>query len=67
MQSFPRKANSLPILLATPETVGIYNLIYRYLFDRRRNRGIPNVLIDDAGMVVKVYQERVHPGQVTEM
>jgi tetratricopeptide (TPR) repeat protein/peroxiredoxin len=68
MQSFLEKEQiPFPVLLATPETVGIYNLIYRYLFDRRRNLGIPtSFLIDDAGMIVKAYQERVHPRQVID-
>ncbi len=68
VQSFIEKER-IPflILLATQETVGIYNLIYRYLFDRRRNLGLPtSFLIDEAGMIVKVYQERVHPRQVVE-
>jgi len=46
-----------PILLATDEVAGIYNIIYRYLFDRRRDLGIPtSFLIDPSGMIVKVYE-----------
>ena len=45
------------VLLATPEVVGIYNTVYRYLFDRRRDLGIPtSFLIDKAGVIVKLYQ-----------
>jgi tetratricopeptide (TPR) repeat protein/peroxiredoxin len=46
-----------PILCATPEVAGVYNIIYRYLFDRRRDLPIPAAfLIDDDGKIVKLYQ-----------
>ena len=36
---------------------GVYNIIYRYLFDRRRDLPIPtSFLLDKEGMIVKVYQ-----------
>src|SRR5664279_2065569 len=50
-------ALSFPVVFATEEVAGIYNIIYRYLFDRRRNLGIPtSFLLDKHGMIVKVYQ-----------
>ncbi len=46
-----------PTLFATEELAGIYNIIYRHLFDRRRDLGIPtSFLLDREGMIVKVYQ-----------
>ena len=49
--------HSTPILSATKEVAGTYNIIYRYLFDRRRDMGIPtSFLIDKDGLIVKVYQ-----------
>lgn len=46
-----------PTLLATPEVAGIFNIFYRYLFDRRRNLPIPtSLLVDRDGMIVKIYQ-----------
>ncbi len=46
-----------PVLVATEEVAGIYNIIYRYLFDRRRDLGIPtSFLLNREGMIVKVYQ-----------
>jgi Tfp pilus assembly protein PilF/peroxiredoxin len=46
-----------PILLASREVAGIYNVIYRYMFDRHRDLPLPaSFLIDDAGRIVKVYQ-----------
>ncbi len=54
-----------PVLIATPEVIGIYNIIYRYLFDRRRDLPLPaSFLIDDRGNIVKLYQGLVHPDQV---
>jgi Flp pilus assembly protein TadD/peroxiredoxin len=48
---------SFPVLFATEEVAGIYNIIYRHLFDRRRDLGIPtSFLLDRQGMIVKVYQ-----------
>jgi tetratricopeptide (TPR) repeat protein len=57
-----QKKVSLPILFATEEIVGIYNIIYRYLFDRRRDLPIPaSFLLNAEGMIVKVYQGTVDP------
>jgi tetratricopeptide (TPR) repeat protein len=48
---------TFPTLLATPEILGIYNILYRYLFDRRRDLALPtSFLVDGGGMIVKVYQ-----------
>ncbi|MGA8274644.1 MAG: tetratricopeptide repeat protein, partial [Candidatus Sulfotelmatobacter sp.] len=56
-----------PNMLATPEIAGIYNIIYRYLFDRRRDLSIPtSFLIDPSGLIVKVYQGSVDPKQIQE-
>ena len=46
-----------PVLYATPQIAGIYNVTYRYLFDRRRDLPIPvSFLLDPEKMIVKVYQ-----------
>ena len=58
---------SFPVLLATDEVAGIYNIIYRYLFDRRRDLGIPtSFLLNREGMIVKVYQGALTPQRVLE-
>jgi Flp pilus assembly protein TadD/peroxiredoxin len=58
---------SFPNLLATQDVAGIYNIIYRYLFDRRRDLPIPvSLLLDKDGMIVKVYQGLVHPERLLE-
>ncbi len=46
-----------PVLFATEEVAGVYNILYRYLFDRRRDLPVPvSFLLDRDGMIVKVYQ-----------
>ena len=53
------RANALrlPILLANDDVAGIYNIVYHFMFDRRRNLGLPTTfLIDPKGFIVKVYQ-----------
>jgi len=45
------------VLFATEEVAGIYNILYRHLFDRQRDLPIPlSLLLDSDGMIVKVYQ-----------
>ncbi len=56
-----------PVVFATEEMAGIYNIIYRYLFDRRRDLAIPtSFLLDREGMIVKVYQGPIDPERVLE-
>jgi tetratricopeptide (TPR) repeat protein/peroxiredoxin len=51
------KGMSFPVLFGNEETAAIYNILYRYLFDRRRDLGLPtSFLIDEKGSIVKVYQ-----------
>ena len=48
---------SLAVVMATGEIAGVYNILYRYLFDRRRDLPLPcSLLVDADGMIVKVYQ-----------
>jgi Flp pilus assembly protein TadD/peroxiredoxin len=62
-----KEALRFPNLLATQDVAGIYNIIYRYLFDRRRDLPIPaSLLLDKDGMIVKVYQGPVHPERLVE-
>jgi Flp pilus assembly protein TadD/peroxiredoxin len=58
---------SFAVLFATDEVAGIYNIIYRYLFDRRRDLAIPtSFLLDGDGMIVKVYQGAFTSERLTE-
>ncbi len=50
------------VVFATPEVAGIYNIFYRYLFDRHRNLPIPaSFLLDKDGRIIKVYQGAIDP------
>jgi Flp pilus assembly protein TadD/peroxiredoxin len=63
------KAESLffPTAFATEEVAGVYNIIYRYLFDRRRDLGIPtSFLVDREGLILKVYQGLVSADHVLD-
>jgi len=68
VRSFVAKEGiSFPILLGTQEIAGIYNIIYRYLFDRRRDLALPTSLLVNAdGMIVKVYQGPVNPERLAD-
>jgi tetratricopeptide (TPR) repeat protein len=58
---------SFPVLFATDEVAGIYNIIYRYMFDRRRDLALPtSFLLDRDGMIVKLYQGEIDPQNVLE-
>jgi tetratricopeptide (TPR) repeat protein len=62
-----REGLSFPVLLATEEVAGIYNIIYRHLFDRRRDLGLPtSFLLDRDGVIVKAYQGQLHPQRLLE-
>jgi tetratricopeptide (TPR) repeat protein len=53
------------VLFATPDLAGIYNIVYRYLFERRRDLAFPTAfLLDREGMIVKVYQGSFEPEHV---
>lgn len=56
------KEERLPytVLLATQEIAGIYNLVFRFLFDRRQDLGLPTSFLLDADRnIVKIYQGSV--------
>jgi tetratricopeptide (TPR) repeat protein len=56
----PYQRLALPILKCSPDTTAIYNLLYRYLFDRHRDLSLPtSFLIDKTGAIVKIYQGAV--------
>ncbi len=58
---------SFPVLFATEDAAGVYNIIYRYLFDRRRDLAIPtSFLLDRDGLIVKVFQGPIDPQRLLE-
>jgi tetratricopeptide (TPR) repeat protein len=57
----------LTVLFANEDVAGIYNIVYRHLFDRRRDLPIPvSFLLDPEGSIVKVYQGPVESQLVIE-
>jgi tetratricopeptide (TPR) repeat protein/peroxiredoxin len=56
---------SFPILRGSDDVAAVYNILYRYLFDRHRDLGLPtSFLISDKGEIVKVYQGQVNAEHV---
>jgi tetratricopeptide (TPR) repeat protein len=54
-----------PILFASTEISGIYNIIFRYLYDRRRDLVLPgSFLVNAEGMILKVYQGQADIQQI---
>jgi tetratricopeptide (TPR) repeat protein len=52
---------SFLVLSGSDDVAGIYDILYRYLFDRHRDMGLPtSFLINDKGEIVKVYQGPVN-------
>jgi Tfp pilus assembly protein PilF/peroxiredoxin len=59
-----RYRDTATVLFASEEVAGIYNVLYRHLFDRQRDLPIPlSLLLDAEGMIVKVYQGFAKPSQ----
>jgi tetratricopeptide (TPR) repeat protein len=53
--------SALSILQATSDVLAIYNLLFRSLFDRRRDLILPtSFLIDASGNIVKIYQRIIN-------
>jgi len=66
-QSVPQLIRSLPfpILSGSDDVAGIYSILFHYLFDRRRDIGLPtSFLINADGEIVKVYQGSLDPAHL---
>jgi tetratricopeptide (TPR) repeat protein/peroxiredoxin len=58
---------SFLILHGSEDVAAIYNILYRYLFDRHRDLALPtSFLINAKGEIVKVYQGPVDPENVDQ-
>jgi tetratricopeptide (TPR) repeat protein/peroxiredoxin len=58
---------SFPILRGSEDVAGVYNILFRYLFDRHRDLGLPtSFLIDGSGDIVKVYQGLVNSEHIEQ-
>ncbi len=62
----PRESRSAFLTLrASDDVTAIYNLLFRYLFDRHRDLPLPTLfLIDEQGHIVKIYQGSVDPANI---
>jgi tetratricopeptide (TPR) repeat protein len=56
-----------PLLRGSDDVAGIYNILYRYLFDRHRDLTLPtSFLINERGDIVKVYQGPINAEHVDQ-
>ena len=50
----------VPVMVASEEVAGTYNLLHRYIFDRREDLRLPTLfLMNVQGEIVKVYHEPI--------
>lgn len=55
--SAAEKKWAFPVVAASPDTAGVYNLLFGRLFDRHRDMPLPTAfLLDAQGNIVKIYQ-----------
>ena len=68
LRGFTRKESfPFPVLHASDDVAGIYNLLYRYVFDRHRDLPLPaSFLINDRGHIVKIFQGPVSAEHVAQ-
>jgi tetratricopeptide (TPR) repeat protein/peroxiredoxin len=56
---------SFPVLHGSDDVAGVYNVLYRYLFDRHCDLELPtSFLINEEGKIVKVYQSPINAEHV---
>jgi tetratricopeptide (TPR) repeat protein len=63
------RANRLPfpIVKGSDDVAAVYNLLYRYVFERHRDLTLPtSFLIDEKSSVVKIYQGPIDPDRVDD-
>lgn len=58
---------SFPSIAYNSDLIAVYNILYRSLYDRHRDLTLPtSFLIDEKGLIVKIYQGTVEPERVVE-
>jgi Tfp pilus assembly protein PilF/peroxiredoxin len=66
VRSFAQRLE-LPVMIATDEVAGTYNILHRYLFDRREDLRLPTAFLMSArGEIVKVYGEPIAAARIVE-
>jgi tetratricopeptide (TPR) repeat protein/peroxiredoxin len=59
---------SFPILRGSEDVPAIYNILYRYLFDRHRDLSLPtSFLLNEQSEIVKVYQGPINSDHVEQV
>jgi tetratricopeptide (TPR) repeat protein len=57
----------LSVMMAGEEVAGTYNVLHRYLFDRREDLRLPTTLLLDAkGEIVKIYSGSIPANQIIQ-
>ncbi len=57
----------LPVMVAGEEVAGAFNILHRYLFDRREDLRLPTTfLVNAQGEIVKVYSGSIAGGRIIE-
>ena len=65
LRNYVQAKSPFPVLTGSDDLVSVYNIVYRYLFDRHRDLPLPaSFLIDASGNIVKVYQGPIDPGHI---
>jgi tetratricopeptide (TPR) repeat protein len=63
----PHNRFSFPVVAYDADLIAVYNILYRSLYDRHRDLTLPaSFLIDEKGLIVKIYQGPVESNQVLE-
>ncbi len=58
---------SFSVLQGNEDVAAVYNIVFRYIFDRHRDLSLPaSFLIDGKGEIVKIYQGAVDPAHVEQ-
>jgi tetratricopeptide (TPR) repeat protein len=61
----PQPVDGLIYLRGSNDAAAIYNIVYRQLFDRHRDLGLPtSFLINSAGEIIKIYQGAIDVKQI---
>jgi tetratricopeptide (TPR) repeat protein len=65
--SSPNNLFSFPVVPYAADLIAVYNILFRSLYDRHRDLTLPtSFLLDEKGLIVKVYQGPIEPGVVLE-
>ena len=63
----PNTRFSFPTIAYDADLIAIYDILYRSLYDRHRDLTLPvSLLLDEKGLIVKIYQGTIEPDGVLE-